>query len=69
MGIVYNLGAAGCKIVTVRPLSVGGMVADRMATVRWRLQFEFGLKVVGMVLKRERLAQYLRDWQPLLRYK
>jgi len=48
---------------------VGGMVADRMATVRWRLQFEFGLKVVGMVLKRERLAQYLRDWQPLLRYK
>lgn len=34
MGIVYNLGMGGCKIVTDRALSVGGMVADRMATVR-----------------------------------
>jgi PilZ domain-containing protein len=47
-GIVYNLGLGGCKIVTDRPLQVGGMVAlsldipqqafaftVRIAVVRW----------------------------------
>ena len=26
MGIVYNRGMGGCKIVTDRPLTIGGMV-------------------------------------------
>ena len=73
-GIVYNLGMGGCKIVTDRPLTVGAMVAlslnvstlvsaiaVRMATVRWMLQYEFGLEFLGMTeVERERLAQYLQ---------
>jgi len=73
-GIVYNLGMGGCKIVTDRPLTIGAMVAlslnvpkqalsitVRMATVRWMLQYEFGIEFLGMEeLQRERLAQYLR---------
>jgi len=74
-GIVYNLGMGGCKIVTDRPLTIGAMVAlslnvpkqalsitVRMATVRWMLQYEFGIEFLGMEeLQRERLAQYLRN--------
>ena len=74
MGIVYNLGMGGCKIVTDRPLATGGMVAlylnvpkqtfaitVRMATVRWMMQYEFGIEFLGMEeLERERLAQYLQ---------
>jgi hypothetical protein len=74
MGIVYNLGMGGCNIVTDRRLTIGGMVAlylnvpnqtlaitVRMATVRWMLQFEFGLEFLGMEeLEREQLAQYLQ---------
>jgi hypothetical protein len=74
-GIVYNLGMGGCKIVTDRPLTIGAMVAlslnvpkqalsitVRMATVRWMLQYEFGIEFLGMEeLQRERLAQYLHN--------
>ncbi|HKS75626.1 MAG TPA: PilZ domain-containing protein [Nitrospira sp.] len=74
MGIVYNLGMGGCKIVTDRPLTIGGMLAlylnvpnqtfaitIRMATVRWMLHCEFGIEFLGMEeLERERLAQYLQ---------
>ena len=74
MGIVYNLGMGGCKIVTDRPLTVGGMITlylnvpqqtfaitVRMATVRWILQYEFGMEFLGMEeLERERLTQYLQ---------
>src|SRR6478609_3578336 len=74
-GIVYNLGMGGCKIVTDQPLTIGGIVAlalnvpkqpfpitVRMATVRWMLQYEFGIEFLGMEeLQRERLAQYLRN--------
>ena len=74
-GIVYNLGMGGCKIVTDRPLTIGAMVAlslnvptqalsisVRMATVRWMLQYEFGIEFLGMEeLQRERLAQYLQS--------
>ena len=74
-GIVYNLGMGGCKIVTDRPLTIGAMVAlslnvptqalsitVRMATVRWMLQYEFGIEFLGMEeLQRERLAQYLHS--------
>ena len=81
MGIVYNRGS--CKIVTDRPLTIGGMVTlylnvpkqtfaitVRMATVRWMLQFEFGLEFLGMEeLKRERLAQYLQRLAAAAAYK
>jgi hypothetical protein len=73
LGIVYNVCLGGCKIVTDRPLTVGGMVAVslevpnqspigvRMATVRWMLRYEFGLEFLGMEeLQRERLADYLQ---------
>ena len=75
MGIVYNLCMGGCKIVTDRPLTIGTMVAlylnvpkqtfaitVRMATVRWMMQYEFGLEFLGMEeLERERLSQYLQQ--------
>jgi hypothetical protein len=64
----------GCKIVTDRPLTTGGMVAVsldvseqsaairvRMAVVRWMLHHEFGIEFLGMEeSERERLAQYLQ---------
>ena len=74
VGIVYNLGMGGCKVVTDRPLIVGAMLAlylnvphqtfaitIRMATVRWAIQYEFGVEFLGMEeLERERLAQFLQ---------
>ena len=74
VGIVYNLGMGGCKIVTDCQLLVGAMLAlylsvpnqtfaitVRMATVRWTLQYEFGMEFLGMEeLERERLAQFLQ---------
>ena len=74
-GIVYNLGMGGCKIVTDRPLTIGAMVAlslnvpkqalsitVRMATVRWMLQYEFGIEFLGMEeVHRGRLAGYLQS--------
>jgi PilZ domain len=73
LGIVYNLGMGGCKLVTDRPLIVGSMltlylavpnqtfaITVRMATVRWTIQYEFGIAFLGMEeLERERLAQFL----------
>lgn len=73
-GIVYNLGMGGCKIVTDRPLTVGGMLAVyldaphqgfaftvRMAAVRWTLKYECGIEFLGMEeSQRERLARYLQ---------
>jgi hypothetical protein len=73
MGIVYNLGMGGCKLVTNRPLMIGSMltlyldvpnqtfaITIRMATVRWTIQYEFGIEFLGMEeLERERLAQFL----------
>lgn len=71
-GIVYNLGMGGCKIVTDRPLTIGGMLAlylnpaqtftitVRMATVRWMMRYEFGLEFLGMEeSERDRLGQYV----------
>jgi hypothetical protein len=74
VGIVYNLGMGGCKIVTDRPLAIGGMmtlslnvpghsaaIQVRMAAVRWRLRYEGGIEFLGMEeLERERLAEYLQ---------
>ena len=74
VGIVYNLGSGGCKIVTDRPLAVGTMLAMflkvpdqtfaitiRMAMVRWTMQYEFGVEFLGMEeLERDRLTQFLK---------
>jgi S-adenosylmethionine:diacylglycerol 3-amino-3-carboxypropyl transferase len=63
----------GCKIVTDRPLAIGGMMAlslnipghaaaiqVRMAAVRWMLRYEGGIEFLGMEeTERERLAEYL----------
>ncbi len=73
-GIVYNLGAGGCKIVTVRPPDVSAIltiylkipgqmfaITVRMATVRWTIEHEFGIEFLGMEeLERERLEQFLQ---------
>lgn len=73
-GIVYNLGMGGCKVVTSPPLTVGAMLAlylkvpdqtfaitIRMATVRWTMDYEFGVEFLGMEeLERERLDRYLQ---------
>ena len=74
VGIVYNLGLGGCKIVTDRPLEVGAMLAIylkvpeqtfaitiRMAKVRWTMQYEFGVEFLGIEeLERDRLADFLQ---------
>lgn len=74
VGIVYNLGTGGCKIVTDRPPATGSMLAlylnvpgqptaitIRMATVRWTMEYEFGAEFLGMEeLERERLTHFLQ---------
>ena len=73
-GIVYNLGLGGCKLVTDRPLAVGGMlalfldipqqafaVAVRIAAVRWTLKYDFGIEFLGIEeSQRDRLARYIQ---------
>lgn len=74
VGIVYNLGMGGCKVVTDRLLKIGSMltlylnvpnqtfaITVRMASVRWALQYEFGMEFLGMEeLERERLAFFIQ---------
>ncbi|WP_455389050.1 PilZ domain-containing protein [Petrachloros mirabilis] len=74
VGIVYNLGLGGCKIVTDRPLEIGAMlvmylkvpeqtfaITIRQATVRWMMPYEFGVEFLGIEeLERNRLAQFLQ---------
>ena len=74
VGIVYNLGMGVCSVVTVRLLKIGALLAwylnvpnhtfaitVRMATVRWALQYEFGMEFLGMEeLERERLAFFIQ---------
>jgi PilZ domain-containing protein len=73
VGIVYNLGMGGCKIVTDSTPTVGAMLAIylnvpeetfaitiRMATVRWTMEYEFGAEFLGMEeLERDRLTRFL----------
>ncbi len=77
MGIVYNLGMGGCKIVTDYPPVVGTMLAPylkvpqqafaitvRMAAVRWTMDYELGVEFLGMEeLERERLARFIQGWE------
>ena len=76
-GIVYNLGAGGCKVVTDWPPELGAMLAVflkvpgqtfaitvRMATVRWTMEHEFGMEFLGFEeLERDRLERYLQGLQ------
>lgn len=73
IGIVYNLGMGGCKVVSDLAVKTGVLltvqlqipahptaIAIRAATVRWTMEMEFGLEFLGMQeLERTRLEQFL----------
>jgi hypothetical protein len=73
MGIVYNLGTGGCKVVSDLPVKSGALltvhlqvpeqtnaITIRAATVRWTLEHEFGVEFLGMQeLERTRLKEFL----------
>jgi hypothetical protein len=73
IGIVYNLGMGGCKVVSDLAVKTGALltvqlqipvhstaIAIRAATVRWTMEMEFGLEFLGMQeLERTRLEQFL----------
>lgn len=73
MGIVYNLGIGGCKIVSDLAVDKGALlsvhlkipeqthpIVIRAATVRWILELEFGVEFLEMQeLERARLEQFL----------
>ena len=68
MGIVYNLGIGGCKIVSDLAVDNGALlsvhlkipeqthpIVIRAATVRWILELEFGIEFLEMQ-ERERAS-------------
>ena len=75
IGIVYNLGIGGCKVVSDLAVKSGALltvqlqipgqttaitITIRAATVRWTLELEFGVKFLEMQEKeRARLEQFL----------
>ena len=73
IGIVYNLGIGGCKIVSDLAVKGGALlsvqlkvpgqtlpVTIRAATVQWILKLEFGLEFLEMQeQERGRLEQFL----------
>jgi hypothetical protein len=73
MGIVYNLGIGGCKIVSDLAVDKGALlsvqlkipdqtnpIVIRAATVRWIMELEFGIEFLEMQeLERARLEQFL----------
>ena len=73
MGIVYNLGIGGCKIVSDLAVDKGSLlsvqlkipdqtnpIVIRAATVRWIMKLEFGIEFLEMQeLERVRLEQLL----------
>jgi len=73
MGIVYNLGIGGCKMVSDLAVDKGALlsvhlkipeqthpIVIRAATVRWILELEFGIEFLEMQeLERARLEQFL----------
>ncbi|MGH7146636.1 MAG: PilZ domain-containing protein [Nitrospiraceae bacterium] len=74
IGIVYNLGMGGCKIVSDLAVKSGALlsvhlkipgqtipITIRAATVQWRiLEFEFGVEFLEMQeQERARLEQFL----------
>jgi hypothetical protein len=73
VGIVYNLGMAGCKVVSDLAVKNGALltlhlqipeqtlaITVRAATVQWTLELEFGLEFLEMQeMERARLEQFL----------
>ena len=73
IGIVYNLGIGGCKIVSDLALDKGALlslqlkvpdqtnpIVIRAATVRWIMELEFGIEFLEMQeLERARLEQFV----------
>ena len=73
VGIVYDLGIGGCKIVSDLAVEIGALlsvhlkvpeqthpVTIRAATVRWIMELEFGIEFLEMQeLERARLEQFL----------
>ena len=74
IGIVYNLGVGGCKIVSDLAVKSGALlsvhlkipgqtipITIRAATVRWKIpEFEFGVEFLEMQeQERARLEQFL----------
>jgi hypothetical protein len=73
IGIVYDLGIGGCKVVSDLAVQRGALLAVhlripeqalavtiRAATVRWILELEFGVEFLEMQEKeRARLEQFL----------
>ena len=73
IGIVYNLGMGGCKVVSDLAVKNGALltlhlripeqtlaITIRAATVQWTLELEFGLEFLEMQEKeRARLEQFL----------
>jgi hypothetical protein len=73
LGIVYNLGIGGCKVVSDLAVKSGALltvqlqipeqptaITIRAATVRWTLELEFGVEFLEMQEKeRTRLEQFL----------
>ena len=73
IGIVYNLGMGGCKVVSDLPVKTGAILTVHLrppgqpiaitiqaATVQWILKLEFGLEFREMQeQERARLEQFL----------
>ena len=73
IGIVYNLGTGGCKVVSDLPVKNGARLTVHLqtpeqpiaitiqaATVQWTLQLEFGVEFREMLEReRTRLGQFL----------
>jgi hypothetical protein len=73
IGIVYNLGIGGCKVVSDLAVQNGSLFAVhlqipeqtraiiiRAATIRWILELEFGVEFLEMQeMERARLKQFL----------
>ena len=73
IGIVYNLGMGGCKVVSDLAVQSGALLAVhlripeqplaitiRAATVRWTRELEFGVEFLEMQkTERARLEQFL----------
>ena len=80
IGIVYNLGLGGCKVVSDLAVKNGALLTVHLqipeqpiaitigaATVQWTLELEFGVEFLEMQeLERARLEQFLRAqlWSP-----
>ena len=73
IGIVYNLGMGGCKVVSDLAVQSGALLTVHLripeqtsaitiqaATVQWTLELEFGVEFLEMQkLERARLEQFL----------